>query len=200
MILVRHGQSEFNVHYGRTRQDPGIRDAKLTEHGRTQARFAADLLAGEELELIVASPYTRTLETAHVIADALKLPIVVDRLVAERAAFTCDIGSSPADLAARWPHLPFDHLDDPWWVAPEETEDALAVRCAAFRAAMAIRADHHRVAVVSHWGFIRALTGLAVTNCSVVRFDPTRPDLPPSLLGAPPEPFEAPPVVAAPDP
>ena len=113
MILVRHGQSEFNVHYGRTRQDPGIRDARLTEHGRRQARFAAGLLAGEALEAIVASPYTRALETAHIIADSLGLPVHVERLVAERAAFTCDIGTSPAELASRWPWVVFDHLDDP---------------------------------------------------------------------------------------
>jgi broad specificity phosphatase PhoE len=74
------------------------------------------------------------------------------------------------------------------------------VSIVAFRAAMAAHADHSRVAVVSHWGFIRALTGLAVTNCSVVRFDPTRPNLPAALLGAPDEPFEPPPVVAAADP
>jgi broad specificity phosphatase PhoE len=200
MILVRHGQSEFNVHYGRTRQDPGIQDAKLTEHGRRQARFAAGLLAGEDLAAIVASPYTRALETAHVIADALGLPVRVESLVAERAAFTCDIGTRPAELALRWPRVAFDHLADPWWAALGESEEALAARCVAFRAAMAADADHRRVAVVSHWGFIRALTGLAVTNCSVVRFDPTRPDLPAILLGAPDEPFEPPPVVAAADP
>jgi glucosyl-3-phosphoglycerate phosphatase len=200
MILVRHGQSEFNVHYGRTRRDPGIPDARLTEHGRRQARFAAERLAGEPLAAVVASPYTRALETAHVIADALGLPVHVERLVAERAAFTCDIGTSPAALAARWPGVAFDHLADPWWAALGESEEALAARCTAFRAAMAARADHHRVAVVSHWGFIRALTGLSVTNCSVVRYDPARPELPATLLGAPDEPFEPPPVVAAPDP
>ncbi len=32
------------------------------------------------------------------------------------------------------------------------------------------------IAVVSHWGFIRALTGLKVPNGSVLRVDPTRPD------------------------
>ena len=26
MILIRHGESEFNVHFNRTRIDPGIRD------------------------------------------------------------------------------------------------------------------------------------------------------------------------------
>ena len=44
MILIRHGQSEFNVIYGKTRVDPGIRDPKLTELGRRQALAAAKRL------------------------------------------------------------------------------------------------------------------------------------------------------------
>ena len=32
------------------------------------------------------------------------------------------------------------------------------------------------LAVVTHWGFIRALTGLKAPNGSVLRIDPTRPD------------------------
>jgi len=32
------------------------------------------------------------------------------------------------------------------------------------------------IAVVSHWGFIRALTGLKAPIGSVLRIDPTRPD------------------------
>jgi len=42
MILLRHGQSEFNVVYNVTRVDPGIPDPRLTEEGRRQALVAAD--------------------------------------------------------------------------------------------------------------------------------------------------------------
>jgi len=37
---------------------------------------------------------------------------------------------------------------------------------------MAGAADWPQVAVVSHWGFIRALTGLRVPNGHLLRFDP----------------------------
>jgi broad specificity phosphatase PhoE len=69
----------------------------------------------------------------------------------------------------------FDHLPDPWWPPQEETEEVLLQRSEAFRRRMA--GDiWSGVAVVTHWGFVRAVTGLKVPNGSVLRIDPTRPD------------------------
>ena len=87
MILVRHGQSEFNVVYSVTRVDPGIRDPRLTEEGRRQAAGLAEELAGHGVRRILASPYTRALETAAIIAERLSVPIAIDPVVGERAAF-----------------------------------------------------------------------------------------------------------------
>jgi len=192
MLLIRHGQSEFNVVYSVTRQDPGIRDPLLTATGRAQARAAAATLAGQGLARLIASPYTRALETAEIIAEILDLPIAVDARVGERAAFACDVGSPIAQLRARWPRLRLDHLDEVWWPELEESEAALARRCETFRSAMAIAADWPAAGVVTHWGFIRGLTGLTVPNGAVLRVDPTRretaavPLLMPPWPGAPP--------------
>jgi broad specificity phosphatase PhoE len=182
VILVRHGQSEFNVVYGATREDPGIVDPHLTELGRAQIAAAADALADELVCRIVASPYTRALETAEIIARRLDLPITVEPLIGERAVFACDLGTSPAELARRWPRLAFGHLTDPWWPAHEEPEDSLHRRCGAFRRAIAACDDWREVVVVTHWGFIRALTGLGVDNGAALRVDPTRPDAAPVVL------------------
>jgi broad specificity phosphatase PhoE len=188
MLLIRHGQSEFNVVFSVTRVDPGIRDPLLTETGRAQARAAAETLAGEGLVRLIASPYTRALETAEIIAEILDLPIAVDARVGERAAFACDVGSPIAQLCARWPHLTLDHLDEVWWPQMEESEAALATRCEAFRTAMALAEDWPNAGVVTHWGFIRSLTGLTVPNGAVLRVDPTRREAPavPLLMPAPP--------------
>ena len=188
MLLIRHGQSEFNVVYSVTRVDPGIRDPLLTETGRAQARAAAETLAGEGLVRLIASPYTRALETAEIIAEVLDLPIAVDARVGERAAFACDVGSPIAQLRARWPHLTLDHLDEVWWPEMEESEAALATRCEGFRTAMALAEDWPNAGVVTHWGFIRSLTGLTVPNGAVLRVDPTRREAPavPLLMPAPP--------------
>jgi broad specificity phosphatase PhoE len=170
MILVRHGQSEFNVHYGRTRQDPGIRDPALTDDGRAQVRAAAAVLADHDVRRLVTSPYRRALETAEIIAEALGVPVSVDPTVGERVAFTCDLGSGPTALAQRWPAWSFAHLPEQWWPDHEEPEAGLVARCARFRVSTDALADRDHVAIVSHWGFIRALTGLTVTNAAIVRF------------------------------
>lgn len=42
-----------------------------------------------------------------------------------------------------------------------------------------------QIGVVTHWGFIRALTGLKVPNGAVMRIDPTVPDRGAELLFVP---------------
>jgi glucosyl-3-phosphoglycerate phosphatase len=175
VILIRHGQTEFNRIYSATKQDPGIRDPSLTENGRRQAAAVAQAVSELGLRRLIASPYRRALETAELIAAKLELPITVDARVAERFALSCDIGSPLDDLRSRWPQLGFDHLADPWWPNAEEDDDSLRQRSECFRARMAA-AGASDVAIVTHWGFIRALTGLRVSNGAVLRIDPDRPD------------------------
>ena len=130
---------------------------------------------------MISSPYTRALETAGIIADQLGLPITVEALVAERFCFTCDIGSPLVELRARWPSVGFDHLDDPWWPKIEETEEVTWRRSQIFRQRICTE-GWLETAVVTHWGFIRALTGLTVPNGTVLRIDLTRPDREPELI------------------
>jgi len=96
MILVRHGQSHFNVHFARTRVDPGIVDPQLTEEGERQAREAGERLAACGIRRIVASPYWRTLHTAEIIAEALDLPVSIEPQVRERL-----VGARAAPVSRR---------------------------------------------------------------------------------------------------
>jgi broad specificity phosphatase PhoE len=173
VILMRHGQSHFNVHYGKTRQDPGLRDPGLTDLGRQQVADAARSLRQHPVREILASPYTRALETAEIVADVLGLPVTVDPVVGERAVFTCDIGTPRRALSERWPHLTLDHLADEWWPTLEESETALDARCRTFRARVAAGGAWQGILVVTHWGVIRALTGHRAENAELVRFDPS---------------------------
>jgi broad specificity phosphatase PhoE len=173
MILLRHGQSEFNLAFTQTRKDPGIPDPKLTPLGHDQAAAAAEALAGHGLRRILASPYTRTLETAAVVARRLDLPIVINPIVRERCAFTCDIGSPRARLAEAWPQHDFSHIDEIWWPQTAEPAENVVARATLFRAEMAALPDWSDTLVVSHWGFIMSLTGLSVQNGEWLRVDPT---------------------------
>ena len=172
MILLRHGQSEFNLHFTETRRDPGIRDPKLTPLGHQQAATAAEALGREGITRILASPYTRALQTAAPIAQALGVPVVVNPVVRERYAFTCDIGSPRSVLAAAWPQHDFSGIDDIWWPLAEEPAEQVIGRAELFRAEMAALPDWSQTLVVSHWGFILSLTGRSTMNGDWLRCDP----------------------------
>lgn len=171
MILVRHAESEWNRHFSRTRIDPGIRDPRLTDLGRDQAEHLVERLAAAGVTRLVASPYRRTLETAAIVARRLGLPIEVEPLVRERCVFSCDLGTPRSQLARAWPGLDFDQLHELWWGAPPESEANLGRRAATFRSKAERFADRSGVAVITHWGFIRAATGHEVANASFVRVD-----------------------------
>lgn len=175
MILIRHGQSEFNALFSKTRIDPGIEDPRLTDEGMRQAQTAAETLGQNDIRRVIASPYTRTLQTAQIVAGHLGLPVTVNPVVRERAYFTCDIGSPRSSLVPQWPHFSFEAFRERWWTDPEESEAELKVRCDSFQAGMAGVEDWPHVLVVSHYAFIQGLTGEAIGNGVMINFDPTEP-------------------------
>jgi len=175
MILLRHGQSEFNLHFTATRRDPGIVDARLTELGHVQAAEAARLLENKKPTRIVTSPYTRALQTAAPLAKALGLPVLVNPIVRERYAFACDIGTPRTDLERAWPEYDFSTIDDIWWPAIEEPAASVVSRAALFRAEIAALPDWSDTVVVTHWGFILSMTGTSVMNGQFLWCDPTAP-------------------------
>ena len=164
MILMRHGQSEFNLHFSATKKDPGIADPRLTPEGHAQAARAAASLAGRDIRHIIASPYTRAMQTAAPIAAALNLPVRIDPLIRERYHFTCDIGTPRTELASAWPHHDFEHLDEVWWPGSTEDEASVEARAAQFRADMAANGAWDHTLIVSHWAFLLTLSGASLQN------------------------------------
>ena len=175
MILLRHGQSEFNLLFTQTRRDPGIIDPRLTPLGHEQALAARDSLANTQIRRIIASPYTRALQTAAPIAAARGLPVHITALVGERYAFTCDVGAPRSDLQRDWPHLDFSTIDEIWWPRTEEPTHTIAARAHQFRHHIATTPDWAETLVVSHWGFILATTGIKVTNGQILHCNPADP-------------------------
>jgi len=173
MIVLRHGQSYFNLHFSATRVDPGIEDPELTPLGAEQAVAAAQELADVALTRIIVSPYTRALQTAEPIRAMHRVPVEIMHEVRERAAFVCDVGSAPVLLAARFPHHDFAHLPATWWHEGIEPLEATVARANAFRTLMAARQDSATTLLVSHWAFILALTGVSLANGELAEYDPS---------------------------
>ena len=179
VLLIRHGQSTFNEAYEATGLDPGHFDARLTALGERQAAEVRARLADEPVDLVIASPLTRALQTAHIIFGERGVPVHVTCQHRERLESTCDVGVSPLRLSEDWPHLAFDHLTDPWWHHEPGSEGPFAVepyemfhsRVQGFRAFLA---DHEaeRIAVVGHGTFFHALSGRWMQNCEVLPWSP----------------------------
>lgn len=91
--FLRHGQTEWN-RIGRTQ---GQLDAHLDETGRGQAARAADALAGEPIERIIASPLSRALHTAQAVAERHGIEVETDDELME-----CHLGDHQGG-----PHGPF---------------------------------------------------------------------------------------------
>jgi probable phosphoglycerate mutase len=76
LMLVRHGQTDFNVQHRLPGQLPGI---PLNEEGRREARATAAAIQPLPLGVIVASPLERTMETASFVNEQRGLSIQQDR-------------------------------------------------------------------------------------------------------------------------
>lgn len=174
MILVRHGESLANAIRAETGENAAIRDPGLTDNGRRQVAATADALSGHRSggvgpSLIWSSPLTRALETSAVLADRLDLPVAVSPLLAERCAWHSDIGTETSRLRAAWPAFRFEPMDECWWPQQEEAVAALEQRSDRFRAEAHGAGEWQRMIVVTHWGFIRSLTGAEVINGAWLR-------------------------------
>tara|TARA_B100001146_G_C16069618_1_gene385842 strand:- start:11 stop:640 length:630 start_codon:yes stop_codon:yes gene_type:complete len=148
----RHGESVFNAE----RRVQGQLDIPLSKNGQQQSKALASVLSSEPLDVIVASPLRRAIETAEVIATELHLSLKIDPRLAEINAGIFqglkwdEIEIRHPNEAARW------KSGDPDFMIPKgESRRTLMLRGqAAFEA---IRADGHtHVAVIAHGGLLAA--------------------------------------------
>lgn len=81
VIFVRHGKVDFphDRLYCDDREDP-----ELTSDGQAQARHAAELIAGQEVAAVYASPMQRTRATAAPIVAATGAPLHIHAGLRER--------------------------------------------------------------------------------------------------------------------
>ena len=88
MFLVRHGESEFNQAFRKTRRDPGIIDPPLTPLGIQQIQQTADFFRDKDIQFCVSSPYQRALQTSAVLFDLTIQNLTVNFLASEQFGFS----------------------------------------------------------------------------------------------------------------
>lgn len=96
--FIRHGCTDWN----KEKRKQGQSDVPLNEMGRRQAQALAKRLVSGEWDVIVSSDLIRAKETAEIIADHLKLPMLItDTRLRERAWGVLE-GTTKQDRIQKW--------------------------------------------------------------------------------------------------
>jgi broad specificity phosphatase PhoE len=103
ILLVRHGETTFNVEGRLPGQLPGV---PLTDEGRRQAHQAAMALAAMPLSAVISSPLDRARDTAEILARGWGLSVQLDDRLKDTDVRRW-AGQKIADVAK----------DDPQWKA-----------------------------------------------------------------------------------
>ena len=137
LILVRHGQTDWNVE-GRYQ---GQADPPLNRRGREQAVTLAEALCGAGLNVLYSSPLRRASETARVLADRLGLSLRLEPRLTEIGQGEWE-GRRPARIEQLYPELWRRWDTDPWSVAPPGGESLPEVRTRVYAALDEILSRH----------------------------------------------------------
>ena len=167
--LVRHGQTDWNL----AKRIQGSSDIPLNDTGRAQADATGRALAGGRFDAIYASPLSRALDTARIIAahvglgEPAPLAAVAERQYGEAEGLTGE------QILARWP--------DGEPVPGRETREQVVERALPALRDLGEQHPGENLIVVSHGGVISSLVrhvtdhalpapGELIPNGSVHRF------------------------------
>lgn len=147
MLLVRHGESEWNA-LGRWQ---GQADPPLSPTGKRQAASAAQRLG--TVDLIVSSDLSRAVHTAHIIAELLGVgPVIVEPRLRERDAGEWS-GLTRDQVEERFPGYLDDGRRPPGW----EPDDVLLARTTDALNELERTYSGAEILVVTHGGVIYTL-------------------------------------------
>jgi broad specificity phosphatase PhoE len=163
LILVRHGETEWNV----TLQYQGHANVPLNETGREQARLLGERLAKKEAVALYSSDIVRAWETAGIIGPHVNLKPEKMTDLREINVGQWE-GLTPEQLYRRFPDHMQEYERDPARTVRMGGESYAQLQQRALRALHTIEESHglnETVIAVSHGGTIRALL------CHVIDLD-----------------------------
>src|SRR3954463_942067 len=165
VFMIRHGATVL------TAEDrfAGATDVELSDQGREQARRLAARLSSENITGVFASPMSRTVETASILAAPHKLAVQKCDGFREISHGRWE-QLTRKEVEKRFPEEAAEWEKDPYTFAPEGGESGLAVTARALPALIELVRHNPgtNFLVVSHKGTIRLLLS------SLLGFDPRR--------------------------
>ena len=78
-LFVRHGEPDYDTAGDWAKVPLGLNYASLSANGEEQIERACERLACYDVDIIVSSPFTRTMQGAAIMARALDVPVAVER-------------------------------------------------------------------------------------------------------------------------
>ena len=163
IYLVRHGATVLSAEDAFA----GETDVALSEEGREQARRLSERLAGEPIAALYASPMSRTMETARILAESHRLEVLPRDGLREISHGHWE-GRKRAEVEKLFPEEYARWEADPFTCALSGGESGLTVTARALPALLGIveeNRDRHAL-VVSHKATIRLIVS------SLLGFDP----------------------------
>lgn len=154
LLLVRHGATQLTAE-DRFAGDVGV---DLSDVGRKQAEQLAERLADAPIRAAYASPLSRALETATIVASRHGLPVSTLPALREIGHGRWE-GLTRSEVEQRYPEEYANWETDPFTFAPEGGESGVSVLARALPALRAIVVAHtgQTVLLVSHKATIRLL-------------------------------------------
>ncbi len=154
VYLVRHGATVASAED----RFAGETDVALSEEGREQARRLSERLAGEPVAAFYASPVSRTMETARILAAPHRLEVLPRAGLREISHGHWE-GRKRAEVEKLFPEEYARWEADPFSIAPEGGESGLAVTARALPELLRIAGAHEgcHVLLVTHKATIRLL-------------------------------------------
>jgi probable phosphoglycerate mutase len=154
LLLVRHGATQLTAE----NRFSGAVGVDLSDEGRRQAHRLAERLADDPICAVYASPLSRTVETAEIVARPHGIaPVHRDGL--REISHGRWEGLTRDEVESRFPGEYEDWEADPFTFAPEGGESGLAVLARALPVIREIVLAHEgkNVLVVSHKATLRLL-------------------------------------------
>ncbi len=167
IYFVRHGETQYDLAEARKLKG-GMRDlVPLTAKGREQALGAAEQLSGLPISRIITSPMTRAMETAHIIAREIGLPLTVE----------FDLHEWLPDLTHNYDSSQFSRQQSAemeshggeWPDGETRSWEPLSHLRERVRGVLARYQGDEPIAVVAHGTLIYAMTGQRIATGQVLR-------------------------------